>query len=169
MSDNKDEDKEDKNSGGELEKCRKEREEYLDGWKRAKADFANYKKEEALRLENFLKFSNELMVRDLVGVLDSFDLGLAVLGYDDPGRKGMCLIQNQLEDQLKKYGLERIPSALGKSFDPSLHEAVAEIDSEKSPGIVVEEIEKGYKLHGKVIRPVRVKISKGQLTDNNKQ
>jgi molecular chaperone GrpE len=144
-----------------LEKCEKERAEYLDGWKRAKADYINYKKEEAARLESLLKFSNEALIKELISVLDSFDMSFAVLPDNDPARKGMLLIKNQLEDLLKKYGLERIQSPVGKLFDPAEEEAVGEAESNLPAGQVVEEIMAGYKLSGRVIRPSRVKISKG--------
>ena len=64
-----------------------------------------------------------------------------------------------LEDILKKRGLESI-KAVGEKFDPAFHEAIAEVEAKAEPGTVVEEIEKGYKLNGKVIRAARVKISK---------
>ena len=111
----------------EIEKLKKEKDEYLDGWKRAKADYLNHKKEEAARFTEMVKFSNAAIIEDLVGVLDSFDLGLAVLDADDPGRKGFQLIQNQLEDLMKKYGLAKIPASVGQKFDPNLHEAIASV------------------------------------------
>lgn len=152
----------------EIEKIKKERDEYLDGWKRAKADYLNYKKEEVVRFGEMVKFSNAAIIEELVGVLDSFDLGLTVLKGDDPARKGFQLIQNQLEDLMKKYGLEKIPASVGQAFDPSRHEAIAEVEAQAPPGMIAEEAEKGYLLNGKVIRPTRVKISKGQIATDNK-
>ena len=60
----------------EVLKCQKERDEYLDGWKRAKADLINYKKDEAKRFETIIKFSQEAIIRDLINILDSFDLAI---------------------------------------------------------------------------------------------
>lgn len=145
-----------------LESCERMRDEYLEGWKRTKADFINYKKGESERLESMGKFSNEMMIRDLIHILDSFDLGLTVLKEEDAGRKGMELIRSQYEDALRRYGLETIPAKAGDQFDPAKHEAVMEIESSYPPGAVAECIEKGYTLFGKVIRPTRVKLSKGQ-------
>ncbi len=82
----------------ELRKCKKEREEYLDGWKRTKADFINYKKEEVKRFREFAKLSNEALVLELITVLDSFNLGLAVL-EDKPAQKGML----QSRASLRKF------------------------------------------------------------------
>jgi molecular chaperone GrpE len=143
----------------ELSKCQKQRDEYLDGWKRAKADFINYQKEEIKRFESILKFANEELVKDLIPVLDSFDLSLTVLESQGLAEKGMYLVKSQLEDILKKRGLESI-KVVGEKFDPAFHEAIAEVEAKGEPGIIVEEIEKGYKLNGKVIRAARVKIAK---------
>lgn len=146
----------------ETEVLKKERDEYLDGWKRAKADLINYKKEEAQRLEQFAKFSNEALVAEMLNVLDSFDLGLATLPESDPGRKGIEMIKAQCLEILKRYGLEIIQTAVGKPFDPTKEEAVGEVESAASPGTVAEVAGKGYILHGRVVRATRVKLSKQQ-------
>ncbi|MBI5732919.1 nucleotide exchange factor GrpE [Candidatus Jorgensenbacteria bacterium] len=145
-----------------LERCEKERNEYLDGWKRAKADLSNYKKDEAKRLEEFLKFSTATLIQELITVLDSFDLGLAVVSDDDPAKKGMQLIRTQLEEVLKKFGLSRISVVVGKQFNPNLEEAVGEVAADVPDGSIVEEVGRGYMLHNKVIRPSRVIVAKGQ-------
>ncbi len=143
-------------------KLESEKEEYLNGWKRAKADLINYKKEETARLENFAKFSNEMLTADLIPALDSFELSLSVLKDGDPAKKGMELIRSQLEDILKKHGLERIKIQRGDPFDTNLAEAVGEVNAAEPPGTIAEEVSGGYRLHNKVIKPVRVKLSKGQ-------
>ncbi len=145
-----------------MAKLEREKEEYLNGWKRAKADIINYKKDEAQRLENFAKFSNEMLVSELITVLDSFELSLSMIAESDPARKGAVLIKSQLEDLLRKHGLERIQIKLGDPFDTNLEEAVGDANSAEPPGTIAEEVSGGYKLHGKVIRATRVKISKGQ-------
>ncbi len=146
----------------ELSKCQKEREEYLDGWKRARADLINYKKDEAKRFESIVKFSNETIIKDLIIVLDSFDLALSVLQNeaDERKEKGLYLIKQQLEDILKLSGLERIIISVGQPFNPSNQEAVAEVESDKLSGTIIEEVERGYLLNGKLIRPARVKVAK---------
>ena len=146
----------------EVEKLTKERDEYLDGWKRAKADLSNYKKEESQRMEQFVKYSTQAVVADLVTVLDSFDLGLSVIKEDDPARKGVILIKSQLEDILKRYGLERIETKQGDAFDPALHEAVESVESEAPPGTIASELSPGYRLQGKVIRPARVNVTRSK-------
>lgn len=142
----------------ELKRIEAERREYLDGWQRAKADLANYKKDEAKRFEEFVKFAAEGLIAEAVQVLDSFDLAL---GHEMPKdvEKGIVLIRSQLEDILRRRGLEAI-AAIGQKFNPALHEAIAEVEADGEEGMVAEELQKGYTLNGKVVRPARVKISK---------
>ena len=144
-----------------LEKCGKERDEYLAGWQRAKADFINYKKEELVRLEEIARYGSEELIADLITVLDNFELGLKALEKAGPVEKGVYMIRAQIEDVLKKRGLERIPIKVGDKFNPALAEAIAEVESDKPAGTIVEEIEAGYRLYDKILRPARVKLSKG--------
>jgi len=137
----------------ELQRCETERQEYLDGWKRAKADFINYKKEEGERFKEFAKFAAAGLVEDLIQVLDSFDLAT-----DLP--KGALLIRQQLEEILKKQGVERVKAEGGMAFDPNLHEALLSEESDQPAETILEEITKGYTLNGRVIRASKVKISK---------
>lgn len=146
-----------------LAECEKARDEYLDGWKRAKADFANYQKDEAVRAAALAKFANEVVLADLLHVLDSFDLGLATVDEKDPARKGMELIRGQLEEAMRRHGVERVKVKPGEQFDPARHEAVGEAASGAPPGRIAEEVGAGYLLHGKLVRPARVKVSKGQV------
>ena len=143
-----------------LEAAEKQGNEYLEGWRRAKADYLNYKKDENARLEQIAKYTSEDMLREMIGVLDSFDLGLRSLEKAGPVEKGVYMIRSQIEDTLKKRGLERIKLAPGDPFDPMTAEAIAEGESEHPPGTVAEEIEPGYRLYDKVIRPARVRLSK---------
>ncbi|HUZ92740.1 MAG TPA: nucleotide exchange factor GrpE [Candidatus Paceibacterota bacterium] len=150
----------DEGKGSEFEELKKQRDEYLDGWKRAKADFINYKKEEMRHLQEVAQYANEDLMKDLVSVLDNFDLGLRQLEKAGPVEKGVYMIRSQIEDTLKRRGLERFNVKAGDEFDPSIAEAVAMAESEKPSGTILEEIEPGYKLHDKIIRPARVKVTK---------
>ncbi|MEK7138033.1 MAG: nucleotide exchange factor GrpE [Patescibacteria group bacterium] len=145
-----------------LAKAEKDRDEYLAGWQRAKADFINYKKEELARLEEMAKYGNEDFIRELITVMDNFDLGLAALEKSGPVEKGIYMIRSQIEDILKRRGLEKIPVSIGDQFNPSHSEAIVEVESEKPPETIVEIIEPGYKLNEKIIRPTRVKIAKNK-------
>lgn len=148
-----------------LDKCQKEREEYLAGWQRAKADLINYKKDEARKFEEIAKYLSEDIIIDLITVLDHFDLGIAALEKAGKAEKGVYMIRAELADILKKRGLSEILVKIGDKYDPKLAEAVAEVESNHPVGVVIEEIAKGYRLHDKVLRPAKVKISKGQKTD----
>lgn len=141
-----------------LERCETERREYLDGWQRAKADLINYKKDETKRFQEFARFATEEVVADVVHVLDSFDLALQH-GVPKDVERGIILIRSQLEDVLRRRGLEVMQSK-GLAFDPSLHESVGEIETDGPEEVVAEELQRGYLLNGKVLRPARVKISK---------
>lgn len=165
--------------------CEKQRDEYLAGWQRAKADLLNYKKEEAERLQEFAKYHNADFVLELVGILDNFDLALMAMerrkaspltGEGEAGvptpqvvgmEKGIYMIRAQMEDILKRHGLTRIEVKQGDRFNPSVMEAIAETESELPEGSVVEEIETGYRLYDKVLRPARVKVSKGHTKNTN--
>jgi len=143
-----------------LEECERQRDEYLAGWQRARADFSNYRKDEALRFEEMARFASENLIKDLIPVLDSFDLGIATLEKSGNVDKGIYMIRAKLEDVLRERGLERVKVEIGKPLNPEIAEAIIEVESEGESGIILEEIEPGYKLNGKVIRPARVKVSK---------
>jgi molecular chaperone GrpE len=145
----------------ELEEVKKQRDDYLAGWQRAKADFVNYKREEMVHLEEVARYGSEDLIKDLITVLDNFDLGLRSLEKNGPVEKGVYLIRSQIEDILKKRGLEKVVIHPGDPFDPSVAEAMTEIESDKPPGTIVEEIEPGYRLHDKMLRAARVIVSRG--------
>ncbi len=134
-----------------LKACQKERAEYLAGWQRAKADLINYKKEQEQKSSDLFKFANQNLILEILMVLDSFEE--AMKHSKDEGIKQLY---NQLKNILKNQGLEEI-KAVGEKFNPELHESVGEIKGKKA-GIVAKEIQKGYKLNNKIIRPSRVKI-----------
>lgn len=125
-------------------------EEYLNNWKRERANFLNYKKEEAKRMEEFGRFANEDVVLETIEIVD--DLELAVQEY-----KGIGLEQivKKFKDLFKKYGVEEI-EVNDKKFDPATQEAV----ETEAGGEKIVQVRAGYMMHGKVMRPARVKITK---------
>lgn len=145
----------------ELNKCEAERKEYLDGWQRAKADYINYRKEEERRFEDMAQFLTAGFMQELLPVLDSFDLALDHKFPKDV-EKGVLLIRSQFEDILKKRGLNKIEVKEGDEFSPEKHESLGEIESDVPEGKVAEVAQCGYLFSGKVLRPARVKISKGR-------
>jgi len=143
----------------ELEKIIKEKEEYFAGWQREKADFLNYKKQEFERLKGTLEIAKESLFEELIPVLDNFSLAEKSIPEEEKeknGTKGLLLIKKQLEKSLKDLGLEEIDT-IGKEFDPKIHESVEEVEGNE-PGIIVEEVQKGYTFQGKVIRIAKVKV-----------
>lgn len=144
-----------------LAAAEKQRDEYLAGWQRTKADFINYKKEEMKHMEDIARYGNESLIKDLISVLDNFDLALRTMEKTGQVERGIYLIRSQIDDILKKRGLEKVSVKAGDEFDPMIAEAMAEVPSDRPPGVIVEEVEPGYRLHDKILRPARVIISKG--------
>ncbi len=140
-----------------------ELEQLQDRLLRSAADFDNAKKRLTKEREDFLKFALEDTLHDVLPVLDHFELALGHLDASDEKAKsirdGFLLIQKQLLTTFAQRGLKRL-EALGKPFDPHLHEAVGHVVSQDKPeGVVLEEVLAGYQLNGKLLRPVKVKIS----------
>lgn len=146
-----------------LAECQKKRDEYLAGWQRARADFLNYKKEEIERIGEILKYGGEELILKLLPILDNFYLvekKLAEELKNDENVKGILQIKAQILDFLKNQGVEEI-EAIGKKFDPNFHEATETIGRKGiEPGIVLEETQKGYTIHGRILRPAKVKVIK---------
>lgn len=131
--------------------------EYLDALKRAKADFINYQKDEEKRLEEFTKFANAGLLLNLLPFLDSWN------EFEKNSKdSGAATLKIQLNGILKKAGLEKIAVSLGQKFDPLYHESIGEMESELPSGTIAEEVVSGYSLNGRILRPTRVKISKGK-------
>jgi molecular chaperone GrpE len=145
-----------------LRGCEAEKKEYLDGWQRMRADFANARKEEETRRGEMIKFASEGLVEDLLPVLDSFSMAFsnkeAWEKVDENWRKGVEYIYAQMLSVLESRGLTEI-GKVGEQADPRLHVAVEEVPATKSEesGRISEVIQKGYRLHSKVIRPAKVK------------
>jgi molecular chaperone GrpE len=150
----------------ELQELKAKCDEYLAGWQRAKADFANYRRDELARFDEIAKYASEDLMKELITVIDNFDLAIATLEKTGAVERGIYMIRTQLEDALKKRGLVKVSAEIGKPFDPSFEEAIAEAPSEHPEGTVIEEIEAGYKLHEKIVRPARVRISTGPQASN---
>ena len=145
------------------EECEKKAAEYLAGWQRARADFLNYKKEEMERIAEFLKYGTEEMILKVLPILDNFEIIESKLPENlknDENIKGLLQIKKQISDFLKNQGAEEIKS-VGEKFDANLHEVVAEVEEKgKETGIIIEEVQKGYKINGRLLRPAKVKIIK---------
>ena len=129
---------------------------------RALADFDNYKKRASADRDQFVQFANETLISELLPIIDGFTRALEAGKKSKTGEemmKGIALIRKQLEDVLMRHGVKEIAS-LGKPYDPNLHEAVLQKEDKGPEGMIIEEMQKGYTLHGRVIRPSMVIVSK---------
>src|SRR3989344_8705428 len=141
----------------ELKSCRKEKEEYLAGWQRAKADFINARKDEEKRMEEFAKFANKNILMDFLQVADSVDMALR-----HTQDEGVKQIKGQFAEILKRNGAEEIDSSTGNKFNPQEHEAIEDVgvETESEDGVIIEELQKGYKLFNRALRAAKVKVGK---------
>ena len=140
---------------------------YLENWRRAEADFENYKRRVEQERTESAKFAGMPLILNILPIVDDLDRAfksipekLAHLTWTD----GIRLIHRKLQATLEAQGVTEI-KALGETFDPSVHEAVGQTAGEE--GKVVEEAQKGYKLHGRVIRPAFVIVGSGSLQEEN--
>lgn len=146
-----------------IEELEKQKNEYLAGWQRARADLLNYKKEEMERIGELVGYATEELILKMLPILDNFEIAENKLPEnlkEDKSVKGVLQIKNQILDFLKSQGVEEIKSA-GEKFDPNLHEVVEEMEQkEQESGIIIYEVQKGYKINGRLLRPPKVKIVK---------
>ena len=130
---------------------------------RLHAEFDNFKKRTAREYESLTKFANKRLISEMLPVIDNFkravDSADKVSNINDL-KNGIKLVLKQFEDILKQNGLEEIGSD-GTQFNPDKHEAVIQVETDEHPeDTVIEEVRTGYRLHGNVIRPSLVKVSK---------
>ena len=137
-------------------------EELTNDLKRMTADFANFRKRNEAERTEFAKFAKADLIAKLLDVLDGYDRALSTVPEELKGQpwvEGMWLVERKLRTVLESEGLEPIDS-LGAPFDPYLHQAVAHIESDEPEGTVIEEHQKAYRLHDRVIRPALVTVAK---------
>ena len=147
----------------ELKAVRKERDEYLTGWQRAKADYINARNEEERSRAEFVKSANKELVLDVLTTLDNFDMAFANKEswekVDKNWRTGVEYIYNQLLSTLEQNGLKQL-NPEGVAFDPNIHTSVESVPVEKEEDDhkILEVVQKGYTLNGSLIRSPKVKI-----------
>ncbi|MFC3211757.1 nucleotide exchange factor GrpE [Planomicrobium okeanokoites] len=126
------------------------------------ADYDNFKRRTQKDREISAKFRSQSLLTDLLPVLDNFERALAVEAKSEDAvsiMKGVEMVQKSLLEAVKREGLEEIP-AVGEPFDPNFHQAVMqEKDDDAEPGTVLQELQKGYTLKGRVLRPAMVKVN----------
>jgi molecular chaperone GrpE len=145
----------------ELAEARAKGEEHLYNWQRSAADFANFKRRTEEERASVGQFSNALLIGKLLGVLDDFDRALENVPPEahDAWIEGVKLVERKLRGVLEAEGVTQIP-ALGQPFDPNLHEAVAHEETVDHPdNEVIGEVQRGYRLRDRVIRPSLVRVA----------
>ena len=148
-----------------FEKAETRNKELEDRLLRLAAEFDNYKKRSVREFENIVKNANENLILDLIEILNNFSRALESQqnNQDLAGFKaGVELIYAQMKNLLNQEGLEEI-CAIGARFDPALHEAVMQMESDQEEGTILQEVNKGYKLNGKVIRHSQVVVAKKKI------
>ena len=147
--------------GSELADLQRERDDYKDRWLRKGAEFDNYRKRVERERREQADQSVVDLLQELLLVVDDFDRALTV-GGDEGGayRKGVELIHGKLHDLLRKQGVTAM-DVLGADFDPNVHMAVMHEESpDHREGEVIGELQKGYMLHDRLLRPAMVKVAK---------
>lgn len=145
----------------QLEKAQAERNELLERMARQQAEFENARKRAAREQQEYKDFALADTLKNLLPILDSFDRALQIK-VDKPEdlRSGVELIRKQLQDALEKLGVRPIP-AKGEPFDPRLHEAIEMVDTDEvQDHHVVDELQRGYKLKDRLLRPAMVRVAR---------
>lgn len=148
----------------EINEVLKKSEENYDLFLRSQAEIENLKKRSAKEKEEWIKYSNESLIKELLPVVDNLEKAISH-SQDESSlealREGVELTLKGLMDTLAKVGVEAV-AAVGESFDPNFHHAVSEMaDENAEPGVVIQELQKGYRLRERLIRPALVVVNKG--------
>lgn len=145
----------------ELALAKKQAEEYKSLAMYLRADLENYKKRAAREREDYIKYSNESLILELLDVYENLERAVETARKsDDAMAKGLEMVYANMKTVLEKHGLKPI-KAVGEKFDPYLHEAMMQgVDNDREEDTILEEIQRGYTLNMKVIRYSKVKVSK---------
>ncbi len=159
-----------------LEEKEKEAQENYDRWLRAVAELENYKKRMTKEKLELSKYANEQLIKEILPIVDNLERAIEHSSNPKDSKAlddGIKMTAKQLITVLEKFGIKRI-EALNEPFDPNYHEAIMQLETQKhEENIVLRELEKGYILHDRLIRPSRVAISKNpdikrsEFIDNN--
>lgn len=147
----------------ELERVGKQNEDHLNGWRRAKADYLNLKKETEQKSRELIQFANVGLILQILPIYENFKTAWEHVPEEDKKKDwvvGVGHIKKQMEDFLKSLGLEPIKT-VGERFDHNLHEAVAfEKVEGKEDDIIIKEVKGGFKFYDKVLEPAKVVVVK---------
>lgn len=150
-----------------LEEEKAKAEKNLTNWQRAEADLANFRRRAEQERADLAKFGNANLIRKILPVLDDFERAIASIPEDMRSQgwvEGILLIDRKLRTVLEQEGVTSI-EALGKEFDPHVHEAVMREEGHGGTDMVVQELQRGYRLHDRVLRPAMVKVGSGEKNE----
>ena len=145
----------------QLEEARAQGDEHLRAWQRAAADFSNYRRRTDEERETLARFANAALISRLLAVLDDFDRALEHVPQDahEGWVDGVRLVERKLRSVLESEGLTPIET-VGQPFDPNVHEAVVHEETADHPdNQVIGELQRGYRLHDRVLRPALVRVA----------
>jgi molecular chaperone GrpE len=154
------------NNQTETEIVERQKQEYQDLWNRylrLQAEFDNYRKRSLQEKAEFIKFANQGLISELIGIVDNFELSIKYADKKNDFKlmhQGVDMIIKQLHTLLKSKGLEKIKT-VGENFNPHQHDALEIIeDQDVEVDTVIEELQPGYLLSGRILRPAKVKVAK---------
>jgi molecular chaperone GrpE len=148
----------------------KEAAEHYDKYVRSVAELDNYKKRAAKERTDAIMYGQERLLKDLLPLVDSLERAMGqecTVENIAAFRQGLNLIHDQLLSHLERHGVKPL-SAVGEQFDPNVHEAMLQVEAdEQGENKVIDEYEKGYLLHGRLLRPARVSVGKRRKNDTH--
>ena len=154
-----------RSAGGDVEALRAERDDYLSRLQRVSADYMNYQKRVQREIAESRDYANAGMIKDLLPVLDDMERAMEAArrhdGANDALLSGMQLVHEKAIEALKRYGVTVIDAAKGRAFNPEQHRAIQQAPAvaDCKAGTVVAELQRGYMLKGRVLRPASVVVA----------
>lgn len=146
----------------QLVRLQAERDALFDRLARQQAEFENLRKRSAKEQADFREYAAADVVKQLIPILDNFDLALKAKSSESDLRKGLELIRKQMDEVLTKLGVQAIP-AEGQPFDPRFHEAIEMVESsDVKDNHVLSELQRGYKMKERLLRPAMVRVAKNK-------
>lgn len=152
-----------------LKAAEQKADEYYDRLLRTSAEFDNYKKRTTREMRDVVRYANEKLLKELLSVADNLERAITSAqldnAEDDALLEGVRLTLNEIEKILERHNVQPV-KALGEPFDPNFHQAMMQAESEDQPvNTVIQEMQKGYVLHDRLLRPAMVVVSKAKSED----
>jgi molecular chaperone GrpE len=157
---------EDQDPASQLQAARQQAQENYDRLLRASAEFDNYKKRTAREMQDVIKYANEKIFKELLTVVDNLERAIEAAGVgrkdEDPLVKGIHMTLGEVLKILERHKVKPV-KALGEPFDPAYHQAMMQEEvADQPPNTVVREMQKGYVIHDRLLRPAMVVVSKAK-------